>query len=76
MPTLVIAHIAKDTLYENLVIEKLSQGSQNVTVKGKEPCRPKGCCLLCLAGRSRYGLADSSYAALKSVKTNSVILSS
>lgn len=51
MPTLVIAHIAKDTLYENLVIEKLSQGSQNVTVKGKEPCRPKGCCLLCLAGR-------------------------
>lgn len=45
-----------------------------MTVKGKEwPCSAKGSCLHCLAGRSRYRLADSPYAVLKSVKTKQTL---
>lgn len=54
-------------------MEKLSQRSQNVTVKGKEwPCTAKGSWLHCLAG-SRCRLADSSYAVLKSVKAKQTL---
>lgn len=45
-----------------------------MTVKGKEwPCSARGYCLHCLAGRSRYRLADSPYAVLKSVKTKQTL---